>query len=116
MAAHAARIVEKACGNPLFLEEYSRHRNIRGKSLPSSVEDVLVDKATSLSKGLRGAIEALSLFPKPMPSKKQRARSRLWYFGPMDNWKSCSKQALSCRMAQTSGFVTTGFGKRCTRD
>ena len=65
-AGHAARIVEKACGNPLFLEEYSRHRNIRGKSQPSSVKDVLVDKATSLTKGLRGAIEALSLFPKPM--------------------------------------------------
>ena len=65
-AAHAARIVEKACGNPLFLEEYSRYRNIHSKSLPSSVEDVLVDKVTSLSKRLRGAIDVLSLFPKPM--------------------------------------------------
>ena len=65
-AADAARIVEKACGNPLFLEEYSRYRNIHGKSLPSSVEDVLVDMATSLSKRLRGAIDVLSLFPKPL--------------------------------------------------
>ncbi len=65
-AAHAARIVEKACGNPLFLEAYSRYRDIHGTSLPSSVEDVLVDKATTLSKRLRGATGVLSLFPKPM--------------------------------------------------
>ena len=71
-AAHAARIVRKACGNPLFLEEYSRYHNLHSKSLPSSVEDVLVDKVTSLSKRLRGAIDVLSLFPKPTSLKEAK--------------------------------------------
>ena len=63
--AATARIVQYACGNPLFIEEYAL-RAVRGDCATERIRGVLEEQVCLLSRPLRSAAEAMSLFDKPI--------------------------------------------------
>ena len=59
-------IVKNGAGNPLFLEECARYRELTTNKLPQRISDVLIEKTNRLDASLKSTAELLALFPRPI--------------------------------------------------
>ena len=59
-------IVKNGAGNPLFLEECARYRELTTNKLPQRISDVLIEKTNHLDASLKSTAELLALFPRPI--------------------------------------------------
>ena len=61
-----AWIVKNGAGNPLFLEECARYRQLTTNNLPQRISDVVIEKMNRLHTSLKSTAELLALFPRPI--------------------------------------------------